>query len=117
MYQEKKITLKHTTMAKINNITVKDVYSEISTLNAAGYYRYERGMGSQMADTTFGSIISFLPKDSLAYKIVSTAKSFSSKQLWVIAYELIKSEAYVAELIAANRQYNLDMYGDEECEN
>lgn len=104
-------------MAKISNITVKDIYSEISTLNAGGYYRNERGMGSQMADNTYGSIVSFLPKDSLAHKIITTTKSFSSKQLWVIAYELIKSEAYVAELIAANRQYNLDMYGDEECEN
>ena len=104
-------------MAKISNITVKDIYSEISTLNAASYYRYERAMGCQMADYTYGTIISFLPKDSLAHKIITTAKSFSSKQLWVIAYELIKSEAYVAELIAANRQRNLDMYGDEECEN
>jgi hypothetical protein len=34
----------------------------------------------------------------------------------VIAYELLKNEEYIAYLIAENRAYNLEMYGDEEIE-
>lgn len=52
----------------------------------------------------------------MAYKIYTTSKSYSVKQLWVIAYELIKSEAYVAQLIEDNRAYNEWMYGDAEIE-
>lgn len=102
-------------MAKVSNITVKDIYNEIQKLNAGSYYRYERTMGEQLADSV-GSLKPYLAEDSLAYKIYTTSKSYSAKQLWVIAYELIKSEAYVAQLIEDNRAYNEWMYGDAEIE-
>lgn len=103
-------------MAKISNITVKDIFKNISALNAGGAYRYERNRGQQMADSCCGEINSFLPADSLAKKILMSTTRFSDKQLWVIAYELLKNEEYIAYLIAENRAYNLEMYGDEEIE-
>jgi len=35
-----------------------------------------------------------LPENSLAYKILRDANRFSVKQLWVIAYELVKNENF-----------------------
>lgn len=103
-------------MAKISNITVKDIFNDICKLNAGGYFRYEKNSGQQMADNKVGEISSYLPENSLAKKILASTSDFSSKQLWVIAYELVKNEEYIKHVIAENRAYNLEMYGDEEIE-
>lgn len=103
-------------MAKISDITVKDIFDNICALNAGGYFRYEKTAGQQIADNCAGEINSFLPAGSLAKKILMSSSQFSAKQLWVIAYELIKNEEYIAYLVANNRAYNLEMYGDEDIE-
>ena len=103
-------------MAKISNITVKDIFNDICALNAGNYARYERNAGQQMADDCRGSIFAFLPEESLAKKIMRSTTRYSVKQLWVIAYELAKNEEYINHIIAYNRAYNLEVYGDEEEE-
>lgn len=46
----------------------------------------------------------YLPKDSLAYKIVSSTTKYSDKQLWVIAYELVKNKDYQKDLAASIKE-------------
>ena len=55
---------------------------------------------SQMAaDYVYQEVIESVGKESLAHKIMSSSNGeFSEKQLWVIAYELMKNEAYVSKL-------------------
>jgi hypothetical protein len=65
-------------------------------------------LNQQISDDLRREILDYLPQESLAYKIASDANHFSSKQLWVIAYELQKNEKYVSNLekeIADDAEY------------
>ncbi len=85
------------------NITVKQVFYDIQSLNPStstisSLGTFVSSQNQQLADAEAKKIMSYLPKESLAYKIVSTANKFSDKQLWVIAYELVKNKEYQKDL-------------------
>lgn len=79
--------------------TAKQIYNEIKGLNPD--YSTVSSLGSfvsqssQMAcDSLYKEVIAYLPANSLAYTIMTSSQSYSEKQLWVISFELEKSEEY-----------------------
>lgn len=66
----------------------------------------------QLADTLRNEVMSALPSDSLAYSIASTANQFSTKQLWVIAFELVKNEIFVSKVAAFYTELNHEVEAD-----
>lgn len=84
-------------------ITAKQAFADIQSLNpststVSSIGTFVSSQNQQIADNEAKRIMGYLPKDSLAYKIVSSASKFSDKQLWVIAYELIKNKDYQKDL-------------------
>lgn len=80
-------------------ITAKQAFADIQSLNPSASIissigTFVSSQNQQIADDKAKEIMGYLPKDSLAYKIVSSASKFSDKQLWVIAYELVKNKDY-----------------------
>jgi hypothetical protein len=81
----------------------KTIFNEIqglnpstSTISSLGTFVSEQNQ--QVADSIRVDVMTYLPKKSLAYKILMDADTFSSKQLWSIAYELLKNEEYCQKL-------------------
>lgn len=84
-------------------VTVKQVFSDIQLLNPStstisSLGTFVSSLNRQLSADKAKEIMSYLPKESLAYKIVSTANKFSDKQLWTIAYELVKNKEYQKDL-------------------
>lgn len=83
----------------IKMATAKQIFSEIeglnpqtSTISSLGSYVSQ---SSQMvSDSIYKEVLSFLPKESLAYKILTSSEKYSEKQLWVISYELEKNTEF-----------------------
>lgn len=89
----------------MRTVTIKDIYNDVSyinpsvsTISSIGDYIEESSR--QVAQSVRDRIAKALPQGTLAYKIITENLKdfFSDKQLWVIAYELQKNEAYVANL-------------------
>lgn len=89
----------------MRTITIKDIYNDVSyinpsvsTISSMGDYIEESSR--QVAQSVRNRITKSLPQGTLAYKIITENLKdfFSDKQLWVIAYELQKNEAYVTNL-------------------
>lgn len=81
-----------------NDLTVKNIYKRVSYCNDS----YSNITHSYNDDSLLArqAIVGYLPKDSLAYKIFRDMKhTLSVKQTWVIAYELMKSEAYKQSIV------------------
>ena len=82
-------------------MNAKDIYNRIEGLNPnlttisslGSFVSQSQRMVQQY---TYNEVIKNIPADSLAYTILTSSDSYSSKQIWVIAYELMKNEAYVA---------------------
>ena len=83
-------------------ITVKNIFEKVQGINPkTNSYGYVDSSSEQHANFLFGQFYALVPEGSLAKKIMVDQKgTFSDKQLWVIAYELMKNEAYVNELQA-----------------
>jgi hypothetical protein len=83
--------------------TVANIFQTIKGINPqTNSYGYVDNSGDQQAQFMIDQVRPFLPTDSLAYKILtSTMGTFSEKQIWVIAYELMKNADYVAYLTAS----------------
>jgi hypothetical protein len=78
-----------------NNI--KGINPSISTVSSIG--NFVTAQAEQTAEYVLRETIKHLPEDSLAYKIATTHNgTFSEKQIWIIAYELLKNETYCNEL-------------------
>jgi adenylate kinase family enzyme len=83
----------------IKMATAKQIFNEIdglnpqkSTISSLGDYVSQ---SSQMvSDSIYKEVLSFLPKDSLAYKILTSSERYTDKQLWVISYELEKNTEF-----------------------
>ena len=79
--------------------TARQIFNEIgglnpqtSTISSLGSYVSQ---SSQMvSDSIYKEVLGFLPKDSLAYKILTSSERYSDKQLWVISYELEKNAEF-----------------------
>lgn len=81
--------------------TVKNIFDYIqslnpSTLTISSIGTFTSSLSEQIANDTLGEVINHLPAGTLAYKIADTTNlgRFSIKQLWVIAYELVKNEEF-----------------------
>lgn len=85
--------------------TVKNIFDYIQTLNptvscvsSLGHFVDNNNLQTSLYFA--GKIEGYLPKGTLARTILDevdiTRRSYSSKQLWVIAYQLIKSEDFIA---------------------
>lgn len=73
---------------------INPTVSEISSLGS-----FVSNQNQQVSDMVLRNVINALPEDTLAYKIATeNMKTFSEKQKWVIAYELIKNPEYVEEV-------------------
>lgn len=84
--------------------TVKQVFEAIQTLNASSNQissigSYVSASDRMISESKHSEIRPFLPENSLAYKILeSNSFRYSDKQLWVIAYELVKNDEYTTQL-------------------
>lgn len=86
-------------MATIQNIyrQVEMINPRVSTVSSLG--EFVDANNQQLADYMIKEIMGYLPKDSLAWKILTgTSGRYTEKQMWVIAYELQKNADYVAKL-------------------
>lgn len=85
-------------------ITVQQAFNDVQTLNPSGSTisslgNFVSSLNQQISDDKINSVKKYLPKDSLALKIINNNKGkFSDKQLWVISYELLKNEDYQKDL-------------------
>ena len=84
-------------------MNVKDIYNRIENLNPES--TTISSLGSFVSDTDrmvqesiYNEVLNNIPADSLAYTILTGSDKYSSKQLWVIAYELLKNEEYVSKI-------------------
>ena len=102
-----------------SEITVKRIFKTIRTLNPI-VHNYGKGrviVEDQGSTDEARRIMPYLGEGSLAKKIVSTSSRFSEKQLWVVAYELMKSEEYKQMLIAEwTELYGGDDFDDDEID-
>lgn len=93
-----------------SSIKVKDIYNSlngisnnVNTISSIGDYVSNNDI--QVVQSEVNKIAEYLPKESLAYKIIRDDKNFSlnrgfnftDKQKWVIAYELDKNPKYKQE--------------------
>lgn len=91
-------------------ITVKQAFADIQSLNPStstisSLGTFVSNQNRQLADAKISEIMGYLPKDSLAYKIITSISTrFSEKQLWVIAYELVKNKDYQRDLAASIKE-------------
>lgn|GEM_PF-3464480 len=79
--------------------TVKQIFNYISGMNPtvstiSSMGSFVSSFNGQVADGIKNEVVTSLNEGSVAYKIATTSERFSEKQLWVIAYELIKNEAF-----------------------
>jgi hypothetical protein len=96
--------------------TVKEIFAYIQGLNAktltvSSMGSFVTDLNQQVSDTLRKEVMGYLSESSLAYKIIFDANKFSEKQLWVIAFELVKNETFcniVSEFYnSINRKENL----------
>jgi hypothetical protein len=81
--------------------TVKQIFDRLQsiTLKKNGYGEYDYSELTK-CQNNIDLIMPFIPVGTFADKVITsnTTCIFSEKQLWVIAYELIKNNDYVAQL-------------------
>jgi len=75
-------------------VTVADVFSYISSLRVDDRRFIDATNAYMVADMVAREVAAFLPAGTLAHTIFTTASNLSDKQLWVLAYELIKSAPF-----------------------
>lgn len=91
--------LKHHTMT-----TAKKIYNKLTAMNPISTYASSFGshtshFAQECADMVRSEILEFIPEGTLAHKILSSdPRSFTEKQLWVIAFELVKNDKYTASI-------------------
>lgn len=95
-------TIKKTAAPSVS-ITPKDVYNDIQGLNPriqtiSSMGNFVSNQSQQLAIFENQRIAKYLPKNSLAYKILISHDKYTDKQLWVIAYELMKNDSYKKDL-------------------
>ena len=91
-------------MNTINNIKsyIEGLNPQSSTMSSLGSFISEQSRNT--ADFVRRELIQIVSKESLAYKILISADHSSEKQLWVIAYELVKNENFVIRINAIHEK-------------
>ena len=65
------------------------IYEHVAMLNSKGGSRGKNTASDKIiADVIYKEIISKVSKSSLAYKILTSSKFYTEKQLWAITYEI-----------------------------
>ena len=83
----------------INNSAVKVIFNHLQDLNPSGYYR--SAADDATIDEVYRGAFQVLhhKMNTLAWKILTGTKGrYSDKQLWVIAFELVKSPEYIESI-------------------
>ena len=78
-------------------LNVKQVYNHVQILNPKSAYRDTDEASWQLREDFAKELNGYLPSDSLAAKIIKEhayKTYYSEKQMWVIAYELMKSQSF-----------------------
>jgi hypothetical protein len=81
-----------------------DIYNRIKDINPTGTTVSSMGrvvpaMYQQIADNKIAAIMPYIPEGSVAYKILTgSQRTFTTKQLWAIAFELLKNEKFIKTL-------------------
>ena len=77
-------------------VSAKEVFNSINFINPTK--NHVSSVGSYVSEATLDAIAtkvseikSYLPEGSLALNILTTQRTFTDKQLWVIAYALVKT--------------------------
>jgi len=83
--------------------TVKQIFNDIQSLNPASSTISSLGtfvteQSRQVSEMVYREVLSNISEDSLAYKVLTGSTTYSEKQLWVIAYELLKNDTYATKL-------------------
>ena len=83
--------------------TVKQIFNDIqslnpttSTISSLGTFVTEQSR--QVSEIVYREVLINVSESSLAHKILMKSETYSEKQLWVIAYELLKNDAYATQL-------------------
>lgn len=91
---------------KAAKVKVSDIFEQVAMLNPRKDYisslgEYVSDSNIMCAEYVEREICDYLPHESLAFTIVKEGRMgcYTTKQLWVIAYELLKSESY-CEMLA-----------------
>mgnify|MGYP001271612432 FL=1 len=84
-------------------MTVKDIYNRIENLNpelttVSSLGSFISQSDRMVQESIYAEVVNNIPKGSLAYKILTGSTRYTSKQIWAIAYELLKNKAYVAKV-------------------
>jgi hypothetical protein len=93
---------------------VKGIFNEISGLNpstttVSSIGTFVSNISQQISDGLRRDVLKHLPNDTLAYKITMDTDHFSAKQLWVIAYELLKNADYCDKLAKENEELRVEV--------
>ncbi len=87
-------------MTQTNNTSaVKVIFNHLQDLNPSGYYR--SAADDATIDEVYRGAFQVLQHkmNTLAWKILTGTKGrYSDKQLWVIAFELVKSPEYIESI-------------------
>ena len=83
--------------------TVKQIFNDIQNLNPTSNTVSSLGtfvteQSRNIAESFQREVLSNVSESSLAHKILMKSETFTEKQLWVIAYELLKNDAYATKL-------------------
>jgi hypothetical protein len=86
-------------MTKVKEVKVKEVFNYVQRLNAktstvSSMGSFVTDLNQQVSDSLRKEVMGYLSESSLAYKIVFNTDRFSEKQLWVVAFELVKSTEF-----------------------
>ena len=84
-------------------MTVKDIYNRIENLNpelttVSSLGSFISQSDRMVQENIYAEVVNNIPEGSLAYKILTGSTRYTSKQIWAIAYELLKNKAYVAKV-------------------
>lgn len=82
-----------------NTTNVKQIFNFLQDLNPSGYYR--SSSDDATIDEVYRAAFNVLQHkmNTLAWKILTGTKGrYSDKQLWVIAFELVKSPEYIESI-------------------
>ena len=90
-----------TTTSTTATYTVKNAFIFASNLNVAKSYSGRQNQEVELAESFLREIKELVSEGSLAAKILADfnpiTRTLSDKQIWVIAYELMKNNDWVAE--------------------
>ena len=83
--------------------TVKQIFLNIQGLNPttstiSSLGTFVTNQAEQVSDMVYREVLNNIPENTVAYKILTGSNRYSDKQLWAIAYELLKNEAYATQL-------------------